>query len=284
MALEQFNQQQAVDTYQPISAGTSPYQNTLTPQTPTALPTYKAPTFSTGNESFSFDPNQYLPAIKQQAQAIYQPQMAQLEALRQLQASQAEQSRVVTKEDFAKQMNTELEQINQRGAFFSGGGLNKQQQTQTAQTRALGDITTQWNAANFANIAQQAGLNASQSEYIQNQLSGAQSSAYNMFSNERNYFTQIKQYEDQKKQREKELKAQGKATKAAKKQAKKEFDESVRQFNLNFNKKSGSAAKAPKDYAFINNSGQLTPLPGSSQYNILGGLTQLNSDNEEPLF
>jgi len=253
MALENFNQQQAVDTYQPISAGTSPYQNTLTtPQTPTALPTYQAPTFSTGNESFSFDPNQYLPAIKQQAQAIYQPQMAQLEALRQLQASQAEQSRVVTKEDFAKQMNTELEQINQRGAFFSGGGLNKQQQTQTAQTRALGDITTQWNAANFANIAQQAGLNASQSEYIQNQLSGAQGSAYNMFSNERQNFqtergfkAQMQQYEDQKKLREKELKAQGKAAKAAKKQAKKEFDESVRQFNLNFSKAS-SGVKATK--------------------------------------
>jgi hypothetical protein len=255
MALEQFTPQKNTSLYAPIDVGKSPYYDTATQQqTPQAtLPVYQAPKFQTGNESFSFDPNLYLPGIQQQAKAIYQPQVAQLEALRQLQGSQAETARIVTKEDFAKKMQGDIEAINQRGAFFSGGSINKQQETNTAEQRALGDITTSWNAANFSNIAQQAGLSASQAEYIQNQLSGAQGSAYNMFSNERSAFQaersyqqQLKDAEAERKSREKQLKAQGKSSKEAKKKAEKEFNESKRRWEAEFNKPKTYAPKKTK--------------------------------------
>jgi len=72
-----------------------------------------------GSNQYQFDPNQYLPAIQGQADSIYSPQQAQLEAIRQLQQVSAQDTRVQTEKDFAKRMQQEVESINRRGSFFS---------------------------------------------------------------------------------------------------------------------------------------------------------------------
>lgn len=142
------------------------------------IQTYQQPTYTPG-QSFTFDPNKYLPQAQQQASAIYDPQKAQIDALAKLGASQVEQQRVVTKEDFANRMKSEVEAINQRGAFFQGGAIDRQSRVATDEQRALTDINTGWQGQLAGYNAQRAGLNVAQAQYVQEQLSGAQGSAYN---------------------------------------------------------------------------------------------------------
>lgn len=153
----------------------------IQPTTPTVTPIVPTANYVAGQE-FKFDPNQYLPQIQQQAGAIYNPQIAQLEALRKVGEAQTQQTRIVTEEDFAKRMKQEREAINQRGAFFSGGAIANEQGIRTEQSRALNSIDLQAQMDTINNLAQQGQISVAQAQYIQDQLSGAKSSAYGMWS------------------------------------------------------------------------------------------------------
>jgi hypothetical protein len=138
-------------------------------------------------QQYQFDPNQYLPGIQQQASAIYDPRQAQIDALKQYTQSQAEQTRIRTQEDFAKQLKQEVESINARGAFFGGGALNRESDIRTNEQRALTDINLQ-ETANLASLTSQAGsLNAEQAQFVQDRLYNAEASAYNRFTDMRNF-------------------------------------------------------------------------------------------------
>lgn len=146
-----------------------------------------------GGQQFQFDPNQYLPGIQETASSIYNPQQAQIDALAKLQTSQTEQKRIITKEDFAKRMAQEIEAINARGAFFGGGALTRQSNVGRDETRALTDINLQDQATQAGFLAQKAGLNAQQAEYVQQKLSGAENSAYSRFQDNRNFLLSLSQ-------------------------------------------------------------------------------------------
>lgn len=167
-------------------------------------------------QTYQFDPNQYLPQIQQTAGSIYDPQRAQIQALSQLQTSQAEQARIRTQEDFAKEMTARVEAINARGAFFSGGGLNQQADVLKRQSYALTDINLQEQASQAGFLAQQAGLSAAQAEYVQEKLSGQENSAYSRFVDNRNFLLSLTQ--EQRRQLESD----------------REFNENVRQFGLEY--------------------------------------------------
>lgn len=164
----------------------------VTPIVPTA-------NYVAGQE-FKFDPNQYLPQIQQQANAIYSPQIAQLEALQKIGEAQTQQTRIVTEEDFAKRMKQEREAINQRGAFFSGGAIANEQAIRTEQSRALNSINLQAQMDTINNLAQQGQISVAQAEYIQDQLSRAQGSAYSMWSDAYNRAKDEERFDYQKKQ------------------------------------------------------------------------------------
>lgn len=136
------------------------------------------PVTYTPGQNFSFDSNQYLPGIQQQASSIYDPQRAQIQALQSIGQQQAQQQKVTTNEQFDKELQARIEAINARGAFFGGGAIDQQNQIGTERTRALTNIDLQQQAANAGFLAQQAGLNAAQAQYVQDQLSNAQTGAY----------------------------------------------------------------------------------------------------------
>jgi hypothetical protein len=168
------------------------------------------------SQKYQFDPNQYLPGIQTTAESIYAPQRAQLEALRQLQSSTAEQSRLKTNADFDKQLKADVEAINARGAFFSGGGVASQAGVEQQRGFALQDINLQDQAAQAGFLAQQAGLSAARAEYIQTKLTGAENSAYSRWTDNRNFLLSLNQSQRQ------ELESD------------RTFNENVREFGLNY--------------------------------------------------
>lgn len=155
-----------------ISNFQSPYQQKLT---------------ELGSDKFAWDPNQYLPEIQQTAESIYGPQRAQLEALRQVASATAVNTRMQTMDDFNSRMRQEVESINRRGAYFSGGAIQNEQNIRTEQARTLALQAMSAMAADFGNLAQQAGLSASQAEYIKDALFNQESSAYNRWKDSRNF-------------------------------------------------------------------------------------------------
>lgn len=146
-----------------------------------------------GSNQYQFDPNQYLPAIQGQADSIYSPQMAQLEAIRQLQQVSAQDTRIQTEKDFSKRMQQEVESINRRGAFFSGGAIQNEQDIRSSQASALLQQDLQSSAAQFGNYAQQAQLAAEKTQFIQDRLVNSESSAYARWADNRNFSLQALQ-------------------------------------------------------------------------------------------
>lgn len=143
-----------------------------------------------GSQQYQFDPNQYLPAIQGQADSIYSPQQAQLEAIRQLQQVSAQDTRIQTEKDFSKRMQQEVESINRRGAFFSGGAIQNEQDIRSSQASALLQQDLQSSAAQFGNYAQQAQLAAEKTQFIQDRLVNSESSAYARWTDQRNFSLQ----------------------------------------------------------------------------------------------
>jgi len=142
------------------------------------------------SQQYQFDPQQYLPAIQGQADSIYTPQAAQLEAIRQLQNASAADTRVQTEKDFAKRMQQETEAINRRGSFFSGGAIQNEQDIRSQQSSALYQQDLQAGAANFSNLASQAQLAAEKTQFIQDRLVNSESGAYARWTDQRNFSMQ----------------------------------------------------------------------------------------------
>lgn len=143
-----------------------------------------------GSQQYQFDPAAYLPQIQGQADSIYTPQAAQLEAIRQLQQVSAQDTRVQTEKDFSKRMQQEVEAINRRGAYFSGGAIQNEQDIRSSQASALLQQDLQSSAANFSNLSQQAILQAEKTQFIQDRLVNAESSAYARWTDQRNFSLQ----------------------------------------------------------------------------------------------
>jgi hypothetical protein len=146
-----------------------------------------------GSQQYQFDPNQFLPGIQQQAESIYAPQQAQLEAIRQLQQGQYQETKVQTEKDFEKRMQQEVEAINRRGGFFSGGAIQNEQDIRSQQASALQQLNLQSNAAQFSNYAQQASLRAEQTQFVNDRLNNAESGAYARWQDQRNFSMQALQ-------------------------------------------------------------------------------------------
>lgn len=142
------------------------------------------------SQQYQFDPNQFLPGIQQQAESIYTPQQAQLEAIRQLQQLQYEDVKVQTEQDFEKRMTQEVEAINRRGGFFSGGAIQNEQNLRSDQARAMNQLSLQSSAAQYTNYAQQAALQAEKTQFVQDRLMNAESGAYARWQDQRNFSMQ----------------------------------------------------------------------------------------------
>jgi len=140
-----------------------------------------------GSQQYEFDPQQFLPGINQQAESIFAPQQAQLEAIRQLQSSQFAETTLTTEEQFDKQLQSEIESINNRGAYFGGGAIQREGEIGDQKNRALTQLGLQAQAADFGNLAQQAGLSAEQTQFVQDRLYNAEAGAYNRWSDQRNF-------------------------------------------------------------------------------------------------
>lgn len=142
---------------------------------------------SLASNQYQFDPNQYLPGIQGQADSIYSPQQAQLEAIRQLQSASYQDTKIQTEKDFAKRLQQETEAINRRGSYFSGGAIQNEQDIRGQQQSALTQLGLQSQAADFGNYAQQAQLAAEKTQFIQDKLYNAESSAYARWTDQRNF-------------------------------------------------------------------------------------------------
>lgn len=149
------------------------------------------------SQEYQFDPMKYLPGIQQQADAIYSPQQAQLEAIRLLQGSQYEDQAITTNKEFDDTLRGEIESINNRGSYFSGGAIEREQDINDSKLRALNQLGLQAQAADFSNLAQQGILAAEEAQFIQDRLYNAESGAYARWTDQRNfsYQTLLSQYE-----------------------------------------------------------------------------------------
>lgn len=142
------------------------------------------------SQQYQFDPNQYLPGIQSQAESIYAPQQAQLEAIRQLQNASYSDTKMQTEKDFQKRLQQETEAINSRGAYFSGGAIQNEQDIRSQQASAINQLTLQNAAANYSNYAEQAQLAAEKTQFIQDRLVNADNSAYARWTDARNFSLQ----------------------------------------------------------------------------------------------
>ena len=148
------------------------------------------------SQQYAFDPQQFLPGIQQQAQGVFAPQQAQLEALRQLQSSQYQEQTLTTNEQFDTQLQSEIESINSRGAYFGGGAIQREQEIGDVKLRALNQLGLQAQAADFNNLMQQGLLASEESAFIQDRLYNAEAGAYARWSGNRafSYQAALQQY------------------------------------------------------------------------------------------
>lgn len=146
-----------------------------------------------GSQQYQFDPNQFLPQIQSTADSIYTPQQAQLEAIRQLQTLQYQDTKVSTEKDFEKRMQQEVEAMNRRGSGFSGGAIQNEQDIRSSQQSALSQLGIQYMAGQYSSFAQQAMLAAEKTQFIQDRLYNAESGAYARWSDQRNFSMQALQ-------------------------------------------------------------------------------------------
>jgi len=149
------------------------------------------------SQQYAFDPQQFLPGIQEQARGVFAPQQAQLEAIRQLQSSQYQEQKITTEEQFTKQLQGEIESINNRGAYFGGGAIEREQEIGDLKLRALNQLGMQAQASDFSNLAQQGILASDESQFIQDRLFNAESGAYARWSDQRNFSYQaaLQQYQ-----------------------------------------------------------------------------------------
>lgn len=158
--------------------------------TPTVGQTVQQGIAQLGSQQYQFDPNQYLPGIQATANSVYSPQQAQLEAIRQLQQASYQDQKIQSEKDFAKRMQQEVESINRRGAFFSGGAVQNEQDLRGQFQSQQFQGQLQYAAAQYGNYAQQAALEAEKTQFIQDRLVNADNSAYARWTDARNFSLQ----------------------------------------------------------------------------------------------
>lgn len=130
---------------------------------------------------FKFDSSKLVPQYQQEANSLFQPQLEQIKALRGVTTAQAEDAKVKTNDDFAQLLKRETENINRRGAFFSGGAIDQENRIGAEQGRALRDINNNLQIANIDYSGREASIGQGIKDYVSSKVEGAYSSAYKMF-------------------------------------------------------------------------------------------------------
>lgn len=132
-------------------------------------------------KEFKFDSSKLLPQYQQEAASLYAPQLQQLGQLREITKGQAEEAKVRTNADFARLLEREKESINQRGAFFGGGAVDRENRIGAEQGYALRGIEQQAQLQNLDYDTTQGNIGQAQKDYVAGKVEGAFSSAYQTF-------------------------------------------------------------------------------------------------------
>lgn len=152
----------------------------------------KAPTApKTG--SFKFDSSKLVPQYQAEAASIYNPQIQQIQGLQALTKAQSEDAKVKTKDEFARLLKREQENINRRGAFFSGGAIDQENRIGAQEGGAIRDIGFQEQSANLQYQGTLSEIAQAQKDYVSSKVEGAYSSAYKTFQDQ--IANQMNQYQ-----------------------------------------------------------------------------------------
>lgn len=152
----------------------------------------KAPTApKTG--SFKFDSSKLVPQYQAEAASIYNPQIQQIKGLQDLTKAQSEDAKVKTKDEFARLLKREQENINRRGAFFSGGAIDQENRIGAQEGGAIRDIGFQEQSANLQYQGTLSEIAQAQKDYVSSKVEGAYSSAYKTFQDK--ITNQMNQYQ-----------------------------------------------------------------------------------------
>lgn len=142
---------------------------------------------------FSFDSSKLVPTYTAEAASIYNPQIQQIQGLQALTKAQAEDAKVKTKDEFAQLLKREQENINRRGAFFSGGAIDQENRIGAQEGGALRDIGFQEQSANLQYQGTLSEIAQAQKDYVSSKVEGAYSSAYKTFQDK--IANQMNQYQ-----------------------------------------------------------------------------------------
>lgn len=143
--------------------------------------------------SFKFDSSKLVPQYQAEAASIYNPQVKQIEGLQALTKAQSEDAKVKTKDEFAQLLKREQENINRRGAFFSGGAIDQENRIGAQEGGALRDIGFQEQSANLQYQGTLSEIAQAQKDYVSSKVEGAYSSAYKTFQDK--IANQMNQYQ-----------------------------------------------------------------------------------------
>ncbi len=143
--------------------------------------------------SFKFDSSKLVPQYQAEAASIYNPQVQQIQGLQALTKSQSEDAKVKTKDEFAQLLKREQENINRRGAFFSGGAIDQENRIGAQEGGALRDIGYQEQQANLQYQGTLSEIAQAQKDYVSSKVEGAYSSAYKTFQDQ--IANQMNQYQ-----------------------------------------------------------------------------------------
>lgn len=245
-----------------------------------------------GSQQYQFNSQDYLPGIQNTANSIYSPQALQLQAIRELQSASYQDTKIQTEKDFAKRLQQEVESVNRRGAFFSGGAIQNEQDIRSQQASTQKQQSLQFAAADYSNLASQAQLQAEKADYIQQRLTGAENSAYSrwsdnrsfslstlqaqyqVYSNERDFARNVFESDRSASLQEKQLDMEQKQFQQTYKINEEQFKQAKEQFNLDMKVKNLSYSQAldsfKSNYA-VDNSG-------------IFGIDQNGNDNEQQIY
>lgn len=143
--------------------------------------------------SFKFDSSKLVPQYQQEAASIYNPQVQQIQGLQSLTAAQAKDATVKTKDEFAQLLKREQENINRRGAFFSGGAIDQENRIGAQEGGAIRDIGFNEQSANLKYQGTLSEIAQAQKDYVSSKVEGAYSSAYKTFQDK--IANQMNQYQ-----------------------------------------------------------------------------------------
>lgn len=140
---------------------------------------------------FKFDSKGATKAYAQQASQIYDPQIAQINAMRSLSRSDLGRAEVTNRKELGQRLTSEIESINKRGAFFSGGALTRESNIRDTYDQNLADTRSQFQMKDLGYQGQQGQLLTDKSNYIQNMVSGASNSAYSRWKDNRDFLFRV---------------------------------------------------------------------------------------------